>query len=81
MPVNLLSPRTQDLLAIPGITIGVTEAGVRKANRRDLTVLLLDAGSSVGAVFTQNRYCAAPVQVCRTHLAAATSDILSLIHI
>ena len=63
MPVNLLSPRAQDLLAIPGITIGVTEAGVRKANRRDLTVLLLDAGSSVGAVFTHNRYCAAPVQV------------------
>ena len=79
MPVNLLSPRTQDLLAIPGITIGVTEAGVRKANRRDLTVLLLDAGSSVGAVFTQNRYCAAPVQVCRTHLAAATSDIRALV--
>ena len=79
MPVNLLSPRAQDLLAIPGITIGVTEAGVRKANRRDLTVLLLDAGSSVGAVFTQNRYCAAPVQVCRTHLAAATSDIRALV--
>ena len=79
MPVNLLSPRAQDLLAIPGITIGVTEAGVRKANRRDLTVLLLDASSSVGAVFTQNRYCAAPVQVCRTHLAAATSDIRALV--
>ena len=79
MPVNLLSPRTQDLLAIPGITIGVTEAGVRKANRRDLTVLLLDAGSSVGAVFTQNRYCAAPVQVCRTHLAATALDIRALV--
>ena len=79
MPVNLLSPRTQDLLAIPGITIGVTEAGVRKANRRDLTVLLLDAGSSVGAVFTQNRYCAAPVQVCRTHLAATAPDIRALV--
>ena len=79
MPVNLLSPRAQDLLAIPGITIGVTEAGVRKANRRDLTVLLLDAGSSVGAVFTQNRYCAAPVQVCRTHLAPTAPDIRALV--
>jgi glutamate N-acetyltransferase/amino-acid N-acetyltransferase len=79
MPVNLLSPRTQDLLAIPGITIGVTEAGVRKANRRDLTVLLLDAGSSVGAVFTQNRYCAAPVQVCREHLAKPDAAIRALV--
>ena len=69
MPVNLLSPRTQDLLAIPGITIGVTEAGVRKANRKDLTVFLLDEGSAVAGVFTQNRFCAAPVQVCREHLA------------
>jgi glutamate N-acetyltransferase/amino-acid N-acetyltransferase len=51
------------------LTIGVTEAGVRKANRKDLTVFLLDEGAAVGGVFTQNRYCAAPVQVCREHLA------------
>ncbi|MFZ9298632.1 MAG: bifunctional glutamate N-acetyltransferase/amino-acid acetyltransferase ArgJ, partial [Hylemonella sp.] len=48
---------------------GVTEAGVRKANRKDLTVILLDPGCSVAGVFTQNRFCAAPVQVCREHLA------------
>ena len=51
----------------------MTEAGVRKANRKDLTVLLLDEGATVGAVFTLNRFCAAPVQVCREHLAGGAS--------
>jgi glutamate N-acetyltransferase / amino-acid N-acetyltransferase len=70
MPVQLDTPVAEALLAIPGVRIGVTEAGIRKANRKDLTVFLLDEGSAVGAVFTQNRYAAAPVQVCREHLAA-----------
>ena len=79
MPVNLQAHKAEDLLAIDGVRIGVTEAGVRKANRKDLTVILLDAGSSVGAVFTQNRYCAAPVQVCREHLAAPDASIRALV--
>lgn len=70
MPVQLNTPLAADLLAIPGVRIGVTQAGIRKANRKDLTVFLLDEGSAVGAVFTQNRYAAAPVQVCRDHLAS-----------
>ncbi len=45
-------------------------AGIRKANRRDLSVIALDEGSSVAGVFTKNRFCAAPVQICREHLAA-----------
>jgi glutamate N-acetyltransferase / amino-acid N-acetyltransferase len=70
MPVLLSAPLVQDLLMVPGVRIGVTEAGIRKANRKDLTVFLLSEGCAVGAVFTQNRYAAAPVQVCREHLAA-----------
>ena len=70
MPVNLSAPNPAELFPIPGVRIGVTEAGVRKANRKDLTVVLLDEGASVAGVFTQNRFCAAPVQVCREHLAA-----------
>jgi glutamate N-acetyltransferase/amino-acid N-acetyltransferase len=50
--------------------LGIAQAGIRKANRKDLTVLLLDEGTSVAGVFTRNRFCAAPVQVCREHLAA-----------
>ena len=70
MPVNLLAPVAADLHAIAGVRIGVAEAGVRKANRKDLTVFLLDEGVSVAGVFTQNRFCAAPVQISREHLAS-----------
>ena len=69
MPVNLSAPDPAALFAVPGVRIGVAEAGVRKANRKDLTVVLIDEGAAVGGVFTQNRFCAAPVQVCREHLA------------
>jgi glutamate N-acetyltransferase/amino-acid N-acetyltransferase len=71
MPVQLNAPVADDLLPIAGVRIGVAQAGIRKANRKDLTVFLLDEGCAVGAVFTQNRYAAAPVQVCREHLASA----------
>ncbi|WP_198082945.1 bifunctional glutamate N-acetyltransferase/amino-acid acetyltransferase ArgJ [Variovorax sp. E3] len=70
MPVSLSAPDPAALFAVPGVRIGVAEAGVRKANRKDLTVVLIDEGAAVGGVFTQNRFCAAPVQVCREHLAA-----------
>jgi len=70
MPVNLTAPDAASLHAVPGVRIGVAEAGVRKADRKDLTVFLLDEGASVAGVFTQNRFCAAPVQVSREHLAA-----------
>jgi glutamate N-acetyltransferase / amino-acid N-acetyltransferase len=71
MAVNF-SPTDPALLhAVNGVRIGVVEAGVRKANRKDVTVMLLDEGASVAGVFTQNRFCAAPVQMCRDHLAKA----------
>jgi glutamate N-acetyltransferase/amino-acid N-acetyltransferase len=70
MPVNLLPPQVADLHPIAGVRIGVTQAGIRKADRKDLTVVLIDAGASVSGVFTQNRFCAAPVQICREHLNA-----------
>jgi glutamate N-acetyltransferase/amino-acid N-acetyltransferase len=68
MPVNLPLPDAATLYPIAGVRIGVTEAGIRKANRKDLTVVLIDEGSSVSGVFTSNRFCAAPVQLCRSHL-------------
>ena len=70
MPVNLLAPDPFALLAVRGVDIGITMAGIRKANRRDLVVFNLAEGSAVAGVFTQNRFCAAPVQVCREHLKA-----------
>ena len=70
MAVHLHVTSPQDLHAVAGVSLGVTEAGVRKANRKDLTVITLDPGAVVGGVFTQNRFCAAPVQLCKQHLAA-----------
>lgn len=68
MPVNLSAPDPSSLSPIAGVRIGVAEAGIRKVGRKDLTVFLLDEGVSIGGVFTSNRFCAAPVQVCREHL-------------
>ncbi|HEX7689205.1 MAG TPA: bifunctional glutamate N-acetyltransferase/amino-acid acetyltransferase ArgJ [Burkholderiaceae bacterium] len=74
MPVNLAAPNPADLHPVPGVRLGVAMAGVRKAGRKDLVALVLDAGSVVAGVFTRNRFCAAPVQVCRDHLAAGAAD-------
>jgi glutamate N-acetyltransferase/amino-acid N-acetyltransferase len=59
---------------VQGLRIGVTQAGIKKPGRKDLTVVLIDEGASVGGVFTQNRFCAAPVQICRQHLAATQAN-------
>jgi glutamate N-acetyltransferase/amino-acid N-acetyltransferase len=69
MPVNLVAPNPAELFPIAGVHLGIAEAGIRKANRKDLTVVLIDEKASVAGVFTQNRFCAAPVQICREHLA------------
>ncbi|MBD8049417.1 bifunctional glutamate N-acetyltransferase/amino-acid acetyltransferase ArgJ [Limnohabitans radicicola] len=78
MPVNLPPLDPAQLHPVAGVRWGIAEAGVRKANRKDLSLLLLDAGASVAGVFTQNRFCAAPVQVCREHLQA-NQDIRALV--
>jgi glutamate N-acetyltransferase/amino-acid N-acetyltransferase len=70
MPVNLQVPVQGDLLAVPGIKLGIAEAHVRKPDRKDLLVMQLAPGSRVAGVFTQNRFCAAPVVLCKEHLAA-----------
>lgn len=80
MSVNLAAPNPAELYSVSGVRIGVTEAGVRKANRKDLTVVLIDQGASVAGVFTQNRFCAAPVQICREHLASSAGTRAMLIN-
>ena len=73
MPVNLNPPDAQSLHPILGVELGIAEAGVRKANRKDLLVIRLGEGAQVAGVFTKNRFCAAPVVVCREHLASGSS--------
>jgi glutamate N-acetyltransferase / amino-acid N-acetyltransferase len=69
MAVNLTPPKPEDLLPVNGLALGVAEAGVRKAMRKDLLVMRLADGATVAGVFTQNRFCAAPVTLCKEHLA------------
>src|SRR5262245_53570294 len=69
MAVNLEPPRSENLLGISGVRLGIARAGIRKPNRKDLLLVALDAGARVAGVFTRNRYAAAPVQVCREHLS------------
>jgi len=68
MAVNLPLPVAADLQPVAGIELGHAEAGVRKANRKDLLVMKLAPTATVAGVFTTNRFCAAPVQVCKAHL-------------
>ena len=74
MPVHLAPPTAGQLHPVQGLRIGVAQAGIKKPGRKDLTVVLIDEGASVGGVFTQNRFCAAPVQICRRHLAATQAN-------
>ncbi len=74
MPVNLPLPNPADLHPVAGVRLGVASAGIRKGGRRDVLVVALAQGTTVAGVFTRNAFCAAPVQVCQSHLAAGPED-------
>jgi glutamate N-acetyltransferase/amino-acid N-acetyltransferase len=78
MAVNLTPPDPASLHPVAGVELGVAMAGVRKANRRDLLLMRLGPGSIAAGVFTQNRFCAAPVILAKRHLAAG-ADIRALV--
>ena len=69
MPVNLQNPAACDLLPVKGLKLGTAQANIKKPNRQDLLVIHLTTQANVAGVFTQNRFCAAPVTVAREHLA------------
>ncbi|HAF46021.1 MAG TPA: bifunctional ornithine acetyltransferase/N-acetylglutamate synthase [Gallionellaceae bacterium] len=70
MPVNLSAPVAAQLLPVTGVSLGIAEAGIKRPGRKDLLVVKLEDGATVAGVFTTNRFCAAPVTVAKTHLAA-----------
>lgn len=72
MPVNFPLPIASQLFPVKGIQLGFAQAGIRKVNRKDLLVMKLAPTATVAGVFTANRFCAAPVQVCKTHLATCS---------
>ena len=71
MPVNLAPPKPEQLLPVKGVSLGIACAGIKKAERKDLLVIRLSDTAKVAGVFTQNRFCAAPVIVCKEHLASS----------
>ena len=69
MPVNLTTPVAAELLSVSGVSLGIAEAGIKRAGRKDVLVIKLEDGATVAGVFTTNRFCAAPVTVAKEHLA------------
>ncbi|HEC59860.1 hypothetical protein LCGC14_0551060 [marine sediment metagenome] len=76
MPVNLLAPQQQDLLAIAGIKLGVASAGIKTVGRIDLVLIELTAGTVSSAIYTQNAFCAAPVTLAKQHQSQASPRYL-----
>lgn len=73
MPVNLPKLNPSDLLPVNGVKLGYAKAHIRKPDRKDVLVMLLAEGSHVAGVFTQNRFCAAPVTLSKQHLASSNA--------
>ncbi|SHN20191.1 glutamate N-acetyltransferase [Duganella sacchari] len=74
MAVNSPLPIASELKPVAGVEIGFAEAGIKKPNRKDVLVMKLAPGATVAGVFTLNRFCAAPVQIAKAHLAAAKTS-------
>ena len=71
MPVNSPLPLASNLKPVAGFECGYAQAGIKKPGRKDVLVMRLAEGATVAGVFTTNRFCAAPVQVAKMHLAGA----------
>jgi len=76
MAVNLFSPAADDLKPVSGVRLGVAKANIRKPDRKDLLIIAFGHDATVSGVFTKNRFCAAPVQICREHLEQTRKDNL-----
>ena len=79
MPVNITPPQAEELLPIRGLSLGIAAAGIKKSNRNDLLLMVLDEGSRVAGLFTQNRFCAAPVIIAKEHLSGLNSSVRALV--
>lgn len=76
MAVNLSAPKAEALYPVPGVELGVAMAGVRREGRKDLLLMRLAPGAAVAGVFTQNRFCAAPVVVARKNISGTVRALV-----
>ena len=74
MAVNLPLPVASELKPVDGLELGYAMAAIKKENRKDLLVIRLSEGATVAGVFTKNRFCAAPVHVCRENLESVKAS-------
>ena len=74
MAVNLSVPLASELKPVPGLELGYAKANIKKADRKDLLVMKLAPEATVAGVFTKNRFCAAPVQICKANLEKTAKD-------
>lgn len=79
MPVNYQPLTSEQIFQIPNIFLNSVIAEIRKKDRKDLTLITLPENSTVAGVFTKNKFCAAPVQICKEHLQSANHKIRALI--
>jgi glutamate N-acetyltransferase/amino-acid N-acetyltransferase len=68
MAINLKKPNLNDIFSVPGIQLAVTEAGIKYKDKKDLALILADEGSHAAAVFTKNKFIAAPVIIAKKNL-------------
>ncbi len=80
MSVNLSASITSPLLPVDGVSLGVSSANIKTPNRQDVMVMQLEENACVSGVFTQNRFCAAPVTICKQHLSKTTGIRASLVN-
>jgi len=73
MAVNLPQLQASSLHEVPGIQLGYAMGGIKKPGRKDVLLMTLSENTAVAGVFTLNRFCAAPVQVCKEHLSSSSA--------
>ena len=56
-------------LPVSGVRLATAAAGIRYKNRKDVCLVELAQGGTAAGVFTQNKFCAAPVHVAKENLA------------
>ncbi|MGB7183774.1 MAG: bifunctional ornithine acetyltransferase/N-acetylglutamate synthase, partial [Burkholderiaceae bacterium] len=79
MPVNYQAPVASDLHPVAGVSLGSTNASIRRGDNDDVLLMQFDARSVAAGVFTRNRFCAAPVVLCREHLSQTNGQVRAIL--